>query len=138
MGSSQKVSIREFTEKEKRFLEANEVCRLATVHPDGGPHVTPVDYIFRDGLFYIATDYGTRKLRNIQLKNKVALVVDVYRPNRAVMIEGEASIIECCTEFKKIYELFHRKFAWVRQDPWDEGEAPFIAVKPLVKVSWGL
>jgi len=133
-----KAEAMEFTAKERRFLEANEVCRLATVYPDGRPHVVPVNCIFRDGLFYIATDYETRKLRNIQLNNRVALVVDQYRPNRAVLIGGEASVIERGPEFKEIYGLFHRRFAWVRQDPWDEGEAPFIAIRPVTKVSWGL
>lgn len=128
----------EFSAPERRFLESSELCRLATVYPDCRPQVTPVDYIFRDGIFYVATDYGTRKLRNIQSNNRVALVVDTYRPNRAVIIQGRASIIEQGPQFKTIYALFQNKFSWVRRDPRSEGEAPFIAVKPITKTSWGL
>ena len=127
-----------FTIKERRFLEANELCRLATVYPDGRPHVVPVSYIFRESLFYIATDYGTRKFKNIRFNNKVALVVDMYGPNTAVVVEGEASIIEKGLEFKKIYKHFYERFSWVKMEPWDEGEAPFIVVKPIRKISWGL
>jgi len=127
-----------FTEKEKAFLSKHEVCRLATVHPDSRPHVVPVSYIFDEGFFYVATDYETKKLENIRRNSKVALVVDEYRPNRAVMVEGVASIIERGPEFKRIYAMFHRHFAWVRRDPWSEGEAPFLAIKPERKASWGL
>ncbi len=38
----------------------------------------------------------------------------------------------------RIYAVFHKKFGWVRADPWKEGEAPFIRIKPWWKVSWGL
>jgi hypothetical protein len=67
--------------------------------------------------------------------------VDVYNSsveNKAVVIQGISHIIERGEEFKKLYEKFHKKFEWVRNDPWKEGEAPFIKVKPLRKVSWGL
>lgn len=134
----QKNWVVEFTSSEKRFLEVHEVCRLATVHQDCRPHVVPVDYIFHEGFFYIASDYDSRKIKNIQTNNKVALVVDTYRPNRAVMVEGEAFLLERGLEFKKIYEIFYKRFSWVRQDPWNEGEAPFITIKPVRKVSWGL
>jgi nitroimidazol reductase NimA-like FMN-containing flavoprotein (pyridoxamine 5'-phosphate oxidase superfamily) len=91
-------------------------------------------------LFYVAADYGTRKLKNIQTNDRIALVVDVYASirNRAVVIEGEASLLVQGPEYEKIYKLFYKKFSWVRRDPWREGEAPFIVIKPLHKVSWGL
>ncbi len=124
-------------QKETDFISKHEVCRMAT-SVDNKPHVTPVCYVFVDGYFFIATDYGTRKYQNL-LKNKsVSFVIDTYQPNKAVMIEGEAQIIEKGDEFKMIYEKFYKKFSWVRATPWKEGEAPFIKVKPLKKVSWGL
>ena len=126
-----------FTQKELDFINKYELCRMAT-SIDNKPHVAPVCYMFVDGYFYIATDYYTRKYQNL-LKNKsVSLVIDSYQPNKAVMIEGEAEIIERGKEFKMIYDKFYKKFSWVRATPWKEDEAPFIKVKPLKKVSWGL
>ena len=127
-----------FSRTELRFLKKNEVCRLATVLGTGAPHVVPVCFIFHEGFLYIATDYDTRKYKNIFANPKVALVIDVYRPNRGISIEGDAEILERGEEFKRVFALFHEKFDWVRKDPWDEGEAPFIKIKPLKKVSWGL
>ena len=58
--------------------------------------------------------------------------------NKAVVIQGTSHIIERGEEFKKHYQKFDKKFEWVRNDPWKEGEAPFIKVKPFSKMSWGL
>ena len=128
-----------FTEKEQIFLKHNDACRLATCHNDI-PHVVPVSYIFDKGYFYIATDYETRKYKNIQRNNHVALDVDIYSSvvNKAICVQGLAEIIEHGTEFHRLYSEFLSRFAWVRDDPWKEGEAPFIKVKTVRKVSWGL
>lgn len=123
---------------ELKFIESNELCRLATSDEQNQPHVVPVAYIFSDNKFYIATDYGTKKLANIKKNNKVSLVIDKYKPNKAVLVFGTASILEKGEEYRKIYEKFYEKFTWVRKNPWKEGEAPFIVVEPAKVVSWGL
>ncbi len=127
-----------FTSKEKAFLEKNEVCRLATASCDAVPHVTPVCYIFLNGYLYIATDYDTKKYKNVRENPKVALIVDTYKPHKAVAVEGKAEILEKGEKFRRIRELFYKKFDWARNDPWGEGESPILKVKPLKKTSWGL
>jgi len=127
-----------FTDGELRFLNRNELCRLATISQDGSPHLVPVCYVFEDNLFYIVSDLETAKVRNIRRDNKVALLVDQYQPNRAVFIRGEAEILTGGEEFQRISNLFYKKFAWARRDKWDEGEVALIKVKPLKKISWGL
>jgi nitroimidazol reductase NimA-like FMN-containing flavoprotein (pyridoxamine 5'-phosphate oxidase superfamily) len=128
-----------FSKAEREFLDRNEACRIATCH-GRIPHVAPVSYVFQDGAFYIATDYETRKYKNVKENNRVALVVDVYgsEGNKAVCIQGRAEIIGKGREFARLYKVFHERFEWVREDPWREGEAPFLKVTPTVKVSWGL
>jgi uncharacterized protein len=129
-----------FSELEKRFLVDNEVCRVATVSPDNIPHVTPVCYIFLENSLFFATDYNTRKYKNLKHNKNAALVVDIYDSpnNKAVAIRGTAKFIERGTSFTRLYDIFHRKFEWVRQDPWNEGEAPFVEVTVTHKASWGL
>jgi len=127
-----------FTGGEVDFLMQNEACRVATCH-DNIPHVVPVSYVFEDGVFYFATDLETRKLENIRANSRVALSVDVYssKGNRAVCVQGRAELIERGREFARLYKIFEKKFAWVRHDPWKEGEAPFVRVVPTNKASWG-
>ena len=100
-----------------------------------------MNFIFNGSAFYFATDYDSRKYRNLEKNKNVGLVVDIYESpmdNKAVVVQGTAEIIEKGSEFKKLYGAFYKKFEWVRQDPWGEEEAPFIKVRPLHKASWGL
>ena len=54
-----------FAREEERFLQENEVGRLATICPDGMPHVVPVCYIYRSGALWVAVDYDSKKYRNL-------------------------------------------------------------------------
>jgi nitroimidazol reductase NimA-like FMN-containing flavoprotein (pyridoxamine 5'-phosphate oxidase superfamily) len=128
----------DFSKAEERFLERNELGRLATISPDGMPHVVPVSYIHRAGNFLVATDYATKKYRNLLANDRVAFVVDTYRPNRGILVQGRGKILETGSEFREAYLLFYKRFGWVRADPWKEGEAPFIRIEPTKKTSWGL
>lgn len=128
------------TQKERKFLLENETCRVATSHNDI-PHVVPVAYIFDKGNVIFVTDYGTRKYKNLEVNKNISVVVDVYDPsgeNKAIVLQGKAVIIERGAEFRRLYRIFNRRFEWVRNNPWKEGEAPFVRVNTLNKVSWGL
>ena len=128
------------TQKERKFLLENEVCRVATFH-NNILHVVPVAYIYDKGTLVFATDYGTRKYRNLEANKSISVVVDIYNPsgeNKAIVLQGKASIVEKGVEFRRLYKLFDARFEWVRKDPWKEGEAPFVRVNAFNKVSWGL
>jgi len=126
-----------FGREEERFLQENEVGRLATICPDGMPQVVPVCYIYRSGGLWVAVDYDSKKYRNLLSNNKVALIVDAgYDSNRGMLVQGRVRIFEKGLEFRKAYAAFHKKFNWVRAAPWKEGEAPFIKIDPTRKASW--
>jgi uncharacterized protein len=133
------VLLVKFTQKEIEFLQNNEACRIATSHDDI-PHVTPVTYYFEDEFFYLATDYDTKKYSNLKQNNKIAITIDIYTSgkHRAVIVQGTTEFIENGSEYKQLYEIFYKKFSWVRDNPWKEGEAPFVKIKPKTKTSWGL
>jgi len=128
-----------FSQNERMFLESLEEARIATAH-DNLPHVKPVSYILYENIILIATDYPTRTMRNIMENPNVAITVDIYKlgGHKAVLVQGVAEIIENGEEFKKFYDMFYSKFAWVRKDPWKENEAPFLRIILKHKVSWGL
>ena len=116
-----------------------EECRVATSH-DNMPHVKPVSYLYEDGVIFIATDYDTRMYKNLLNNPNAALVIDIYKDkaHKAVCIQGKVIIIENGKEFTKLYKKFHDRFEWVRNQPWDENEAPFIKIVPFRESSWGL
>ncbi|MEM3491973.1 MAG: pyridoxamine 5'-phosphate oxidase family protein [Nitrososphaerota archaeon] len=127
-----------FSKAEIEFIHNNELCRLATLMPDGKPHIVPICYIFYNNNFYMVTDLGTAKLRNIKNNPEVAILIDTYKPNKAILMWGKASILTEGEEFKEVSKLFFKKFYWARVDRWDEGEAAIIKVTPYRKIFWGL
>lgn len=127
-----------FTQSEIGFLESNEMCRFATASKKGEPHVVPVSYVWDDEHAYIVTDYKTRKLRNLQENPQAAILVDSGGTSKLLLISGPVEIIENGEEYKRLYKLFYSKLDWVKRDPWKEGEAPFIKIRPTFKAGWGL
>ena len=129
----------EFTKIEEAFLQSIEEARIATSHADI-PHVKPVSFIYNDNIIFIATDYKTRTFKNVKINPKASIVIDVYESgkHKAVCIQGKVEIIEKGHEFLQIYKMFEKKFAWVRNEPWKENEAPFLKIIAANKTSWGL
>ena len=73
------------------FLEGAHVAALATVRPDGRPHVVPVWYEYDGKEFTISTFRGTQKLRNLQAKGQAALsIYTTELPYRQVTVRGTA------------------------------------------------
>jgi nitroimidazol reductase NimA-like FMN-containing flavoprotein (pyridoxamine 5'-phosphate oxidase superfamily) len=124
---------------EIKFLESLEEARLATSHQDI-PHVKPVSFVLYQDFIFVATDYDTRTWKNIKENPKAAITIDVYKSggHKAVCFQGKVEIIEKGEEFDNIYQIFYKKFKWVRDDPWKPGEAPFLKLIPQIKTSWGI
>ncbi len=93
-----------FSPRELNYLaEGGHLGRLATVDPDGLPHVVPLGWSYNADEDVIdiggrdADEFaGTRKFRNVLENEQVAFVVDdvlpPWRP-RAVMVRGTAEAI---------------------------------------------
>jgi len=92
-----------FTPAEKAYLQSQRLGRLATVGPDGQPHVVPVGFHYNPDLDTIdigGHNFASRKkFRDVQHNPRVALVVDdVPSVNpwiaRGIEIRGEVEVLE--------------------------------------------
>src|SRR5438045_9414517 len=63
-------------------------CWLATINPDGSPHVTGVGALWADGTFWFETGERTRKGRN--LARDPRCTVSLATREFDVVLEGEA------------------------------------------------
>lgn len=124
------------TARQLDFLRSHELCRLATASKDARPHVVPVIYAVDGENIVVAVDYGTKKLKNLQENRKVALVVDDYHPNHAVMVEGDCDVLERGKEYLRLLRLLFDRFEYYRKNPWSEGESPILTIKPTKATSW--
>src|SRR4029077_861455 len=84
-------------EEQAAFFCEQRKAALATLDQDGFPHVVAMNYLAKDGAFYM-TSYGkAQKVVNIRRNPKVALMIeagDAYAVLRGVMVRGRCEIIE--------------------------------------------
>jgi pyridoxamine 5'-phosphate oxidase family protein len=89
-----------FTDSELEYLAGQRLGRIATVGPDGQPHVVPTS--FRYNADYDAIDVGglrmsqTKKLRDVQRTGRASIVIDDVLPPwqpRMIEVRGTAAVV---------------------------------------------
>jgi nitroimidazol reductase NimA-like FMN-containing flavoprotein (pyridoxamine 5'-phosphate oxidase superfamily) len=126
------------TKEEIEFLRRHELGRFATSSIDRMPHVTPVVYALDGSNPVIAVDYGTKKLKNLRENPKAAMIVDDYRPNRGIMIQGPCDIHERGREYLRLLKILFDRFEFYRRNPWGEGGSPIVVLVSEKNASWGI
>ena len=77
----------------ERFLAGRHVAVLATLGPDGQPALTPIWYLYRDGLLYMRTGVESIKAGNVRRDQRVTICIQDERPPyKSVTLYGRASI----------------------------------------------
>lgn len=76
-----------WTEAERRLTAAHDYW-LATVRPDGRPHVMPVWGVWLDGAAWFSSGRRSRKARNLAAEPRCTLTTDDAR--NPVVVEGAA------------------------------------------------
>src|ERR1700675_509850 len=93
----ERPDIRLTPEEQAAFLRKNRKCALATIDQDGFPHLVAMNFIVRDGAYYM-TSYGkAQKVLNIRRDPKVGVMVETggaYADLKGVMVCGDCQIIE--------------------------------------------
>jgi pyridoxamine 5'-phosphate oxidase family protein len=89
-----------FTDKELDYLASQRLGRIATVGPDGQPHVVPTS--FRYNAEHDTIDVGglrmsqTKKLRDVQRTGRATIVIDDVLPPwqpRMIEVRGAATVV---------------------------------------------
>jgi pyridoxamine 5'-phosphate oxidase family protein len=89
-----------FSDKEIEYLAGQRLGRIATVGPDGQPHVVPTS--FRYNAEHDAIDVGglrmsqTKKLRDVRRTGRASIVIDDVLPPwqpRMIEVRGSASVV---------------------------------------------
>ncbi len=94
---AQRPDIRLTPEEAAAFLRDNRKAALATLDPHGFPHVVAMNFVVRDGAYYM-TSYGkAQKILNIRRNPKVGVMVETgraYAELKGVMVRGHCELIE--------------------------------------------
>jgi len=95
------------------LFEKKTFAHVATVMPDGTPHVTPVwiDYDEERDRVLVNTERGRQKHRNVERDSKVGIsMTDPDDPYRALSIVGEVEAVTTDGAREHIDELSRRYF----------------------------
>ena len=79
-------------------------CWLATVRPDGRPHVVPVGVLQADGAFYFNAGAATRKAKN--LAHSPHCVITVATHDFDLVLEGSAVKVTDPATVARVAEVF--------------------------------
>lgn len=136
------------TESEVAFIQAQRVARLATADTEGNPHVIPVCYAFDGERFYTPLDEKPkrvsesrlRRVRNIETRPEVALVIDLYDDDWSrlgyVLIQGRAELLQPEHALHgRALLLLRERYAQYRTMALEKYAV--IAITPGHIVSWG-
>ncbi len=109
-----------------RVTEAR-VARLATIDPEGRPHLVPVCFALDGDTVYSAVDQKPKRsqelqrLRNIRANPAIALIVDHYDEDWTqlwwVRLRGRAAVLEPGPERERALALLADKYEQYRADP---------------------
>jgi PPOX class probable F420-dependent enzyme len=135
------------TDRERRFLQAERVARLATADAAARPHVVPVCYALDGDTFYFTIDQkpkrrpGARlkRLANLRANPLAALVADRYDEDWSrlgwVMVQGRAEVLDAGLEHDAAQRLLRARYPQLAAMR-IEG-LPVIAVRIEHAASWG-
>jgi PPOX class probable F420-dependent enzyme len=86
------------------FLTAGtRTGKVATVRPDGRPHVAPVWFTVEDGHVVFTTWHASVKARNLRRDPRASLVVDLEEPPYAfALVEGAAELVDDPDEARRV------------------------------------
>ena len=114
------------TEIRERLATAR-VARLATLGPDGRPHLVPICFAVEGETLYSAVDEKPKRsqrlqrLENIRRRPEVTVLVDHYEEDWTrlwwVRLEGMARVLEEGTERRHGLEFLRAKYEQYRTEP---------------------
>lgn len=98
---------------------------LATVRPDGRPHIAGVGALWADDKFYVVSGPGTRKSRN--LAERADCAISVKLDDLDLVMEGTARRVTDGPTLERIAKLYNEQGGWPVKVDGDAFTAPYSA-----------
>lgn len=95
MGVNQRAQIQMTDEEIVAFVERSRTATMATVGPDGQPHLVAMWYAVLDGEIWFETKAKSQKAVNLSRNDRITCLIEdglTYDVLRGVAIEGRATV----------------------------------------------
>jgi len=119
------------------------VARLATIDPDGRPHLVPIVFAVEDDTLYSAVDrkpkrsQRLRRIENARARPDVTILVDHYDDDWDTLwwirVRGRARVLDQGEERERALALLAAKYPQYEREPPD---GPVLAVDLTEERSW--
>lgn len=125
------------------FLDSARIYWLATVRPDGRPHVTPLFSVLVDGTLYFGTGRSERKAKNLATNSHCVILTGSNQVEGLdVVVEGEAVRVLDEPRLQRVAAQYADKYNWhyrVRDGAFfgSAGEAIVFEVQPTTAFGFG-
>lgn len=116
----------------QRQLEGARNYWVATVRPDGRPHVMPVWGVWVEDLLCFGTSRSSRKGKNLLRDSR--LTVHLESGDDVVILEGSAEEVADRALLERIASAYAEKYPGFQPDP--EPSSGIFAVRPRLGFSW--
>ncbi len=124
-------------------VEAARVARLATIDPDGRPHLVPIAFVLAGETLYSAVDEKPkrsrtlRRIENARARPDVTVLVDHYEDDWQrlwwVRLRGRARVLDGGDEAERALRLLGDKYEQYREQP---PRPPVLAVDVVEWRDW--
>jgi nitroimidazol reductase NimA-like FMN-containing flavoprotein (pyridoxamine 5'-phosphate oxidase superfamily) len=116
----------------QKYLEQERLGRLASITPNGLPHIVAVAYVNDKVNLYFSTFTETKKVRNIRRNKNVAFIVDDSGGSagwRYVTVEGDGYLITDQEEFDMVRGILCEKYPVYLSEEWAIKEATHTLIR---------
>ena len=97
MGTNQRAQIVMSDEEIREFIDHSRTCTMATVGPDGTPHLVAMWYAVLDGQIWFETKSRAQKTVNLRRNPRITCMIEdgvTYDTLRGVSIEGTGVVVD--------------------------------------------
>lgn len=133
-------------EERESFLAEGWTLQVASIGPQGFPHLVAMWYVIDDGLVTFTTFRKSQKVLNLQRNPKLTVMLEagkLYSELRGLVIEGTAEIVDDTEETAKVMSLVGAKYQGIPADTSSRDAQMKIAskrvvirVRPVDSYSW--
>ncbi len=134
-------------ERVERLLTEWPVARLATVAPDGRPHIVPIVFARHEGIIYSPVDGKPKsgrelaRVRHVRADPRVSLLLDDYADDWSQLwwlrIDVTASVVDSDAKgAAAAVEALRRKYPQYAQVPVLQSDEILLAFEPTAMRSW--
>ncbi len=127
MGTNQRGQIQMTDEEVAAFVERSRAATMATVGPDGTPHLVAMWYAVIDGEIWFETKAASQKVVNLRRNPRISVMLEAgetYDQLRGVAFEGDAVISEDPDDLWAVGVSVWERYT----GPYSEEMRPFVEV----------